>query len=347
MRIWIALLALGAGVIALYWQELSPLLTGDAVKRFDTLGDAPIFEDFTLDSLNQVNRMTVVSGQEEVVIDKTADEAKQNWMVVNYIDQLNYPADKTQIFSVLHAVLEAERVEQKTSKPELYSRLGVEDPAAGSGNVLLRLATGESQWALIVGRESQEHKQGQYVRRAKENASWLINRRFSLSLDKNDWLDKNIVDISNDAIQSMAIDNPRSSTGVFVLSRDDGAAVFKVKGFAEPPANVHRATQIAGIIEALSFKEVFPKGDDKHAAPKGKTITTRYTTFDGLVIEIQCFKTEDDETFFILKAEAMSSAAANVVEQAGRLNTLYTKWVYHVPENLFEAMDGALVDFAP
>src|SRR5437868_10346797 len=85
-----------------------------------------------------------------------------------------YPADTAKVRKLLLALSQAKPVEEKTSNPQNYAALGVDDlsNAAASG-VRVELDGIATSVKLIVGKNG-PGAQSAYVRRAGEPASWLI-----------------------------------------------------------------------------------------------------------------------------------------------------------------------------
>lgn len=328
MRATLIIVALLAGAGALYWQQYSMV---------DTVEDARLFEDFSVEQMNGVDYFSVSrAGVRQVHLSKRDGL----WWAVNYAPEQDHPADIDRIFVVLHALHEATLVEQKTSKPEYYERLGVEEPKPGATSKVLEVGFGDTRWRVIIGDNSLELSNGQYVRRVDEAESWLINRRMSLSIDPKEWLDKLIVDLPPEDLKKMVVYNPRSTDDV-VLVRPEKGKPFGLEGVSET-INPNRPREAGGVIDNLRFKDALLRSGV--IPPEGRTIAVHYTTFDGLQLIIKSFKNLDDETIFLVDAAAEEGSAPAVAEFAAHLNERYALWSYHVPEHLHQALDIATPD---
>ena len=90
--------------------------------------------------LNDIRRVVITGPGNEVIA--TLERGAELWTVA---ERNNYPADVGSIRKNLLALAEARIVEEKTSSPEFYERLGVQDLAdEGAGGVQLTL-TGEQR----------------------------------------------------------------------------------------------------------------------------------------------------------------------------------------------------------
>jgi hypothetical protein len=107
-------------------------------------------------------------------------------------DKADYPADQTAVATLLKALVEARKVEPRTSNPELYGRLGLADkgdPGQQGVRVTLMQA-GQPSLALLIGNPGQQS--GQLVRRADEAQSWLVSQRIELPATELEWLDRRV-----------------------------------------------------------------------------------------------------------------------------------------------------------
>jgi hypothetical protein len=203
-----------------------------------------------------------------------------NWTVT---ERNAYAADATKIRKLLLALAQAKPVEQKTSNPDQYVKLGVEDVAqpAASG-VRIELHGQKTPVNVIVGKPG-NGPQAMYVRRAGEPASWLINEVIDTSSSPDAWLRKEIIDVPADRMQSAAIAiGGEKAYNVTKQSRADADfkvdAVPKGKELNSPAA----ANGVASALTALTLADVIPAKD--LAAEKPAAHTT-LKTFDGLVVD--------------------------------------------------------------
>jgi hypothetical protein len=116
-----------------------------------------------------------------------------------------YPADWERLRTLLADLARAEIVEAKTANPDYYDRLGVEDigqPEAGGTRIAFPAGSGLP--AVIVGKRAQG-RAGQYVRLEGTAASALVDRELDLPSSASDWLDKDIVDISDSEVVEVEI----------------------------------------------------------------------------------------------------------------------------------------------
>ncbi|MFC4314848.1 DUF4340 domain-containing protein [Steroidobacter flavus] len=228
---------------------------------------------------------------------KPALEVKKGdngWIVV---DRHNYPADEAKLRKLITSLTEAKVLEEKTSNPESYKALGVEDISdAAAGGVQLELDGPKQPIKLIVGKQAQG-AQSQYVRRAGEPKSWLVNKSIDTSSSADQWLRKEVIDVSADRVQSAEVTLDKSKP--YSASKKTRAdADFAVEGLpkgkelSSPSAADNFATALAG----LTLSDV--KAASEVTDPPSARATIK--TFDGLVTEVTGWK-KDDKHYVALK----------------------------------------------
>ena len=132
----------------------------------------------------------------------TAIELKNN--VRGVADRGGYPVEEPKLRGLLTALTELRLTEPRTTDPQEFNRLGVEDPTAdkaGTANLLRVLdAKGEPIVSVIVGHRRMR-TQGNvpeevYVRKPGDNQSWLAEGSLQADADPQVWLNRAIINIS-------------------------------------------------------------------------------------------------------------------------------------------------------
>lgn len=209
----------------------------------------------------------------------------------------NYPADEARLRKLLTSVAEAKVIEEKTSNPESYSTLGVEDVSnADASGMQLEIEGTKAPVKLIVGKHA-SGASSHYVRRADEPKSWLINKSLDTSSSADQWLRRDIIDVSTDRVQSaeVKIGNAKPYTA---LKKTRADAEFAVEGLPKGKelSSPSAAYNFASALSGLTLNDVKPASEltDKPSAQ------TTFKTFDGLVVEAAGWKT-DDKHYIALK----------------------------------------------
>ena len=216
--------------------------------------------------------------------DAKAVEVQRKDAEWNVVERSGYPADVAKVRKLLLALAQAKPLEEKTSNPQNYPTLGVEDVSdAKATGVRIELEGTPKAVNLIVGKAG-SGANSTYVRRVGEPASWLVDQSLTASSNPHDWLRSSVIDISADRIQSATITlgsaKPYSAAKTTRADADftvDGLP--KGKQLSAPAA----ANGFASALSALTLADVRPASD--FSADKPIAHAT-YRTFDGLVAEV-------------------------------------------------------------
>jgi len=124
-----------------------------------------------------------------------------------------------------------------------------------------------------------------------EEKSWLVSEQLSASPEPVDWLDKDIVNIASERVQSatISIQGQKPYTAA-KASRTD--VDFKVEPLPKGK-ELNSASAANGVSTALmhlSLDDVRPKSELANDKPSAQAT---YKTFDGLVVQLDGFKKDD------------------------------------------------------
>jgi hypothetical protein len=146
--------------------------------------------------INTVNSLSVRKGGAKPTV--TVHKQGEQWTVA---ERAEYPADVPKLRKLLLALSDAKIREEKTSNPENYSIIGVEDPAQpGATGAQIELTAQDGKHDLIVGKAAGE---GNFVRRAEEKTSYIVEPGISVEAEPRYWIDTHLLDIAADKIQSV------------------------------------------------------------------------------------------------------------------------------------------------
>ena len=179
--------------------------------------------------LNSVTSLSVLKGSATPVV--TVHKQGEQWTVAERAD---YPADVAKLRKLLLALGDAKLREEKTSDPANYSIIGVEDPTkAGASGMQVELVAKDGKHDVIVGKAVE---QGNFVRRAGEKTSYVVEPGISIEAEPRFWIDTRLLDIPADKIQSIEF-KPETGPG-YTLHRVTEAPPkpADAKGSAPEPA---------------------------------------------------------------------------------------------------------------
>ena len=319
------------------------LLPGKTGKEsgFET---APLIPELQ-QKVNDIAWIRFIGGGAETIA--TLERRDGRWVVV---ESSAYYADWDKLRSLLGDLAQAETVEAKTSKPEYYDRLGVEDvSAADAGGVMVEFDQATGLPAVIIGKTAQG-REGQYARLSGQEQSVLLDRQVSVPGDRSGWLQTSIVSIADSDVVEVEI---LHADGDRVLAR---RASVDEENFTLEALPEGRETQsdwtvnsLANGLASLTLDEVVA-GDSVDWSDASRY---RVVTKNGLQIEVELVAilgedeeaSTDDEYWIRLEAGTYTTAVESGVEeaedaagQAEEINRRVAGWAYRIPKYKFDSM---------
>ncbi|HEX2492432.1 MAG TPA: DUF4340 domain-containing protein [Steroidobacter sp.] len=269
-------------------------------------------------------------------------------------ERAGYPADEAKLRKFLRGLAEARVLEEKTSNAKNYHSLGVEDvKEPNAGGVRVELTAAPSAVNLIVGKTGPGAR-SQYVRRAGEVHSWLIDANLDASASPEAWLRKEILDVSADRIQSASITvNQQKGYTAAKATRADANFTIADLPRGRKPSSPSAANGVAAALAGLTLSDVQPASAFEGAAPAARAT---FTTFDGLIVQLQGWS-RDDKRFLAVQTsydpqlaerfkvattpsekspDGQEGRKANAAEDAKTTNARAAGWVYEIPSYKYE-----------
>lgn len=315
----------------------------------------PLFPDLQ-DRLNDINAITVTDIDGTISVRR--DDEKGRWIVPA---KDGYPANTADLRQLMIALADALKLEEKTSNPELYGRLGLADPReaedAEASGVLVTAEGDDAVTSLIIGDTAQ--REFRYVRIPGQPESWLIDQNPTLPGDTGDWLLPQIVDVQSADIRSVRI---RHEDGELIRIHKESReqAKFEVENIPEGRELSYPtvANSIGSVLSDLNLEDV------KAATAENRRpdATATFTTFDDLQIELNVFnepsgkdQSNGEEHWITVRATALASGeteqdseglggteadaadgtaaqeAQAAAAQAASINERVEGWIYRIP----------------
>jgi hypothetical protein len=262
-----------------------------------------------------------------------------NWLVA---EKGNYPANAAKISQIVRAVADLTLVEPKTQNPDLYPRLEVEDPGNGKSTlVAVKDKSGGDLAQAIVGKRRYDRlgagNDGVYLRKPGEAQSWLARGTLDPSGDAANWLDRQIIDISEKKIAKVTLTQADESK--LVISRSAPEAKFAVED-APADAKFKSETATSGpatALETLDLEDVKPAGE--LPVPDKNVVTASFTTFDGLTVDLRLME-RDKADWIAISAAGSGPAEAN----AKKIEDKVSHWTYAIPAYKANLLKTKLAD---
>jgi len=292
---------------------LAGIFTNTISNNGDLSAGGLLFPDLKAE-INDISQVSISSAGETVTLTIEAD----HWVLAEY---KNYAVDTGKLRQLILALADAKKLEEKTSKVEMYGRLGVEDSSANSQNTEIRLNGPDSVRTLIIGNLAQ--REYRYARIAGEATSWLIDQNPTLPSNLSDWLLPEILDIDSSRIQSVTITH---SDGETIQIHKEDAAVTDYSVSDIPNGRELSYPSIvdgmAGVVGGLNLEDV---AESSNAAQDDGAATTVFRTFDGLEITIES-SIRDENSWITVSANQPDATSG----EATKINERVSGWAYQI-----------------
>ena len=271
--------------------------------------------------LQTATKIEITNQGKTTTIERKGTPGNETWGLA---DRGGYRVQDTKLRGMLTGLTELRLVEQRTTDPDQFSRLGLQDPdAKESKSNLLRVldASGQPMVSVIVGhrrvRTQAKVAEQVYVRRPGENQTWLAEGTLQVDADPQLWLDRDVLNIAHTKIERVAVTR---GDQVLELAGKDGKLSVTTPDNA-PPLEEYRVEDVARALESLTFQDVQPD-----SAPTGEAIGQgAFTTTDGLTITAIVLKGEKD-----IWARFAVTGDEKAKAEAERLNARLAGWTFQL-----------------
>ena len=278
------------------------------------------------DDLNAVTRLRIFKGDGSHT---TLTREATRWSVA----ERGYPADTGQVRKLLLDLASLQVEEQKTADPDLYSKLGVEDPssaqATGTG---VDLDVHGKTLKLIVGRTF--GTRAVYLRISGQGRSVLATPQLAPDADPRHWLDRTLLDIAPEQVAEVAL-TPQGGPAYAIKRAAPGAApdfgvspIPKGRELADPAA----AASQGGVLAGLQLDDVRKAGSLPAAGHAD------FLTRDGLLLVISGIQDAEQRYLTVVASTPAANAAPAVQARARELNARLAGWEFEVPGYRYDAL---------
>lgn len=311
-----------------------------------------------IDRLNDVQRFSISSTGKTTELKRVDD----GWVVANRDD---FPAEFAPIKSALINLAETVVIEQKTSKPENYARIGVAGlDQEDSSSVVLRLEDGGGAElvSLIVGDERSGTNLGDpnhYVRKSDNATALLVGGDIEVSSDPQEWMDTEVVDITAQDVRKVSI-NRNATTSIIVTKEKSSDNFFTLQNIPAGFTAASRAvvSSFGALLLDVNFEDVARAASVAGLVPRS---IVELQTFDGIVATLEQFdvdakvlirfhfefnpdlvvaeKEPETTTEGGEKEDDASASAPDAAEIVAGLNAKVANWVYELPDYKIRMID--------
>ena len=319
-----------------------------------------------LEQLNDARKVTLALPAERINLVRSGD----GWVLA---DRDNFPVASAQVRELLMQIAALRIREAKTSKPENYANLGVEDlslPNSGARQISV-LDTADKPLAdLLVGKERKAKGAGgtsHFVRRAGEGGSWMVEGDLTLKTKRNDWLDTNIVNVPVERVRKSSLLTAGAPAVVVAKATPkDQLFVLQDVPTGKEARSIALVSNVGGLLLDMRFEDVAAVSKVAGLAPLRTAVVE---TFDGMVVTLKlyeidgkrwasfAFESHPENAVSIpaspaasqdgtaeVKTEDGKATTPDIASEVKRLNEKTALWVYRLPDYKLRTLDKQLAD---
>lgn len=267
-------------------------------------------------------------------------------------DRFNYRIDENDVRRLIVSISDMRYIERKTSLPERFERLEVDDVDginAESAYVRVTNAAGDVLAEAIIGRPSARFIDGSvsgtYIREPGTTNVWLVSGIANVQTRLVPWLDRSIVSVPANTVARIELG---SSEGSLVLSREaPDSEDFTLTDAPEGRAlNKKKVTAITRALADISLEDVNPRSE--LTLPEDAQTAT-VTNFDGVAVSVRLAKIDSKNWAAFSAAYTGDPSDASAAAKAARasvddINQRVRDWVYWLPSAAFESLTSKTED---
>lgn len=264
-----------------------------------------------------------------------------------------FPVKSENIRALLIGLAELRTVEAKTGNPELYAKIGVQEPGGGESAaagteqatqptlVTVIDSAGGTLGSVIIGTQKWGTVPEVYIRRSGESQSWLASGRggrVDVPWDALAWVDRSILNVPRDKWKSVTVIHPDGER-VGVLKADASQANFFVEGIPEGRelTSPTAGESLGGVFAALTLDDVRSASTfDAEALSSTPRITG--TTFEGLIVTARIIEQDGKQWAVVEAAADKPDESPEAAKQAGEVNARLAGWAFAIPQFKAKAM---------
>jgi len=299
--------------------------------------------------VNEVDAVDILGPDGEFVVRLRRDEAR--WRVP---EKDNFEADFERVQGLLRDLATGRRADERTSNPEWYARLGVQDVGEPEASGV-RIDFPDSELPSLIVGQADSTEQGRFVRLADQARTWLSDGDLEVPTDRIEWLERSVMDIPATELTRVTVRHPDGETIELRPAGDQTQdwVVFNVPDGREA-APMWELRPLANGLANLRLDDV-----RRHDAVPDDAIGALFVTRDGLNFVASLF--QDDLgagsesgggwVHFSVSAEVTASEDGELSEEAARIsadaaavNERLSPWQYRLPERKFDSLTKRLED---
>ncbi len=263
-------------------------------KPSDIAGSGELLFTDLLAKVNDAGELKILHQNKTVTI----VNKEGNWIVS---EKANYPAAGEKVRQYIIGLARLKRLEPKTSNPERYAKLGLEDVTveeAKSTHVMIMNTSGEKLAELIIGDRRPAKADPSYnelfVRLLDDPQAWLVEGTLPNYQEGTDWLDNEILKLARDRVKAVKVTHA-DGEAIVVQKSDPTANDYQIADIPEgaKPKSAYTANSIANTFADLSLDDVKKEADIDFN--KETATSAELATFDGLKVKMETVESGEEK----------------------------------------------------
>jgi hypothetical protein len=233
--------------------------------------------------MTSVAQVVIQTGNGTWTLDQ--DMESKEWSLA---ERDGYAASSAKIGTLLGSLARSKRLQQKTSNPDLYGDLGLQDVGADGSNssqVSLHTSDGTTLASAIVGRSRTQGTEAHYVRLAGEAATWTASGNLRLNDSLSDWVKTSMLELPATRLSMVEILHPDGNTVYLQRAQeaDPNLTIMNLPQGSEASSE-WVTSRFTSALTGLSFEDVQKRMD----LDPIQVVKSSFRTSDGLVIQVAC-----------------------------------------------------------
>ena len=229
-----------------------------------------------------------------------------------------YPVRLEPIRTIITGLATLTYEETKTSDPERYNDLELDDPSekVGAGRQVTLNADGDPVASLIVGDLDLTvggRRGGMFARLPNDPQTWLLRGAVDLPSSRGDLFDAQLLGWNSNDIAAMTVSTTQPSATLSFTSTEAGAPLNPVDLPANQQTDNEKVLALGALVNNLRFGDV-------RKATAGTAIdgTVSYETRNGVRLTIDRLSLADGESAESERWVRLSVSAAEQADETGR-----------------------------
>ena len=251
---------------------------------------------------------------------------KEGWVL---LDKNSYEVGFLVLSRMLKGLSVARLIEKKTSKPEFFALLNLEDVSEPeSESILVSGYSPAYEFSVLIGKRADSRK-GQFVRMPDENQAWLIDQELEIDSNMMSWLNMVILDVDSQAIVRIEQFDSEGEL-LFDVERGGEGSTLVLKNIPSGRTLDYPSVtdELARSMVNLSFTDVSPHDASRWKSPS----LMKFSLADGATVSVRAEMIDGKRWLHLVNSDT----------QAG--SETLASWDYEVTSYVFEDFTKRLDD---